>query len=103
MESRAARHGRPARRLSVFGFLSRDLVAAGSSAAARRGGGSIVFQLYPPSVAADETIEKWFYIDLTLTQLFDYYELRASVGRAIAADAMARERAATSGRGASSP
>lgn len=50
------------------------------------------FQLYAPSVIADESIRKWFFIDLTLTQLFDYYQVRPNVGRRIAADAVARER-----------
>jgi glycosyltransferase involved in cell wall biosynthesis len=61
---------------------------------ARLGGGSVFncFQLFPPSIVADGSIEKWFYIDQTLTQLFDHYGLRASIGRKIAADAVARER-----------
>jgi len=50
------------------------------------------FQLYPPSIASDDAIEKWFFIDLTLTQLFDYYHIRPLVGRRIAAEAIARER-----------
>jgi len=50
------------------------------------------FPLYAPSVAADDTIEKWFFIDLTLTQLFDYYLVRSEIGTRIAADAVARER-----------
>ena len=50
------------------------------------------FPLYAPSVVADPAIEKWFFIDLTLTQLFDYYLVRSSVGRRIAADAVQRER-----------
>ena len=50
------------------------------------------FQLFAPSMVDNESIEKWFFIDLTLTQLFDYYRLRAQVGRRIAADAVARER-----------
>jgi glycosyltransferase involved in cell wall biosynthesis len=50
------------------------------------------FQLYPPSVVADETIEKWFFIDQTLGQLFDHYGLRSTVGRRIAAEAQRRER-----------
>lgn len=50
------------------------------------------FQLYAPSVVADTSIEKWFYIDLTLSQLFDYYRVRPNVGRRVAADAVARER-----------
>jgi glycosyltransferase involved in cell wall biosynthesis len=57
--------------------------------------GSVVincFQLYPPSMVSDDSIDKWFFIDLTLTQLFDYYLQRPQVGRRIAADAVARER-----------
>ena len=50
------------------------------------------FQLYPPSLSTDDTVEKWHFIDLTLTQLFDYYRLRSTVGRRAAADAVERER-----------
>jgi len=50
------------------------------------------FPLYAPSVLADDAVEKWFFIDLTLTQLFDYYRLRSTVGRRIAAQAVERER-----------
>lgn len=57
--------------------------------------GSVVlncFELFPPSLVADASIEKWFFIDQTLTQLLDYYELRGQVGRRIAQEAVARER-----------
>jgi glycosyltransferase involved in cell wall biosynthesis len=57
--------------------------------------GSLVvncFQLYPPSIVADSSIEKWFFIDQTLLQLFDHYRLRSSVGRRIAKEAVERER-----------
>lgn len=50
------------------------------------------FQLYPPSVVADPSVEKWFFIDQTLLQLFDHYGQRAVVGRSIAREAIARER-----------
>jgi len=50
------------------------------------------FQLYPPSVVENMSIEKWFYIDMTLLQLFDYYGARDSIGSAIARDALNRER-----------
>ncbi|HEX8847117.1 MAG TPA: glycosyltransferase family 4 protein [Pyrinomonadaceae bacterium] len=50
------------------------------------------FQLYAPIVVRDHTIEKWFFIDQTLLQLFDYYEQRATVGRRIALEAIERER-----------
>lgn len=50
------------------------------------------FQLYAPSVVSDRTIERWFFIDQTLLQLFDHYNLRPTVGRRIAADALQRER-----------
>lgn len=49
------------------------------------------FQLYPPSVVADPSVEKWFFIDQTLHQLFDHYGLRSTVGRRIAGEAIARE------------
>jgi len=51
------------------------------------------FQLYAPSVVADSSIEKWYFLDQTLTQLFDHYGLRSSVGRSIAKEALKRERA----------
>ena len=50
------------------------------------------FQLFPPSLVGDASVEKWFYIDQTLTQLFDHYGQRALVGKKIAAEAIARER-----------
>jgi glycosyltransferase involved in cell wall biosynthesis len=50
------------------------------------------FQLYAPSVVADRTIRKWFFIDQTLLQLFDYYGLRAHVGKPIVQEALRRER-----------
>jgi glycosyltransferase involved in cell wall biosynthesis len=50
------------------------------------------FQLFAPSIVQDQTIEKWFFIDQTLQQLFDYYEQRPLIGRRIARDAIARER-----------
>lgn len=50
------------------------------------------FQLFPPSIVEDRGIEKWFFIDQTLLQLFDYYGMRATIGRRIAADALERER-----------
>lgn len=51
------------------------------------------FQLYPPSIVADPTIKKWFFIDQTLRQLFDHYGQRSAVGQRIAAEAMVREQA----------
>lgn len=50
------------------------------------------FQLYPPSIVTDSSIEKWFFIDQTLFQLFDHYGLRSSVGRRIAKEAVKLER-----------
>lgn len=50
------------------------------------------FQLYPPSLVADERVELWFHLDQTLLQLFDAYGVRGSIGRRIAAGALARER-----------
>lgn len=56
-------------------------------------GGIVIncFQLFPPSVVADDTIERWYFIDQTLRQLFDYYGLRPTIGKRIAADALERE------------
>ena len=50
------------------------------------------FQLYAPSIIADPSVEKWFFIDQTLLQLFDYYAIRSSVGRRIADGAVKREK-----------
>lgn len=50
------------------------------------------FQLYPPSIVHDARHPKWFFIDQTLTQLFDAYGVRAKVGSRLARDALARER-----------
>jgi len=51
------------------------------------------FPLYPPSVAARSDVARWSFIDLSLTQLFDYYLVRGTIGTRVAADAVARERA----------
>ncbi|MBI5510245.1 MAG: glycosyltransferase family 4 protein [Deltaproteobacteria bacterium] len=50
------------------------------------------FQLFPPSIVADSTIEKWFCTDMTLTQLFRDYGLGRSTGRNAAEQALKRER-----------
>lgn len=50
------------------------------------------FQLFPPSLVADPSLEKWFFLDLTLKQVFDDYGLRTRIGRRIAEDALHRER-----------
>lgn len=50
------------------------------------------FQLYAPSVVKDRTIEKWFFIDQTLLQLFNYYGQHRFIGRRIAREAFERER-----------
>ena len=49
------------------------------------------FPLYPPSVVSDTSIEKWFYIDQTLRQLFSYYGLRDTIGSRVSAEAVERE------------
>lgn len=49
------------------------------------------FQLFPPSVTRDPSIEKWLFIDQTLRQLFDYYALRSTIGKEIARVAVANE------------
>ncbi|CAN5309307.1 glycosyltransferase family 4 protein [soil metagenome] len=51
-----------------------------------------VFQLYPPSVVGDPSIEKWFFIDQPLLALFDDYGTRASIGRRVARESLERER-----------
>lgn len=57
-------------------------------------GASIIncFQLYPPSLVAEQAITRWFFVDLSLTQVFDYYRTRDGVGRRIASEAVTRER-----------
>ena len=50
------------------------------------------FQLFAPSIAGDARIEKWFFIDQTLLQLFDHYRLRRTIGHRVAREALARER-----------
>lgn len=47
------------------------------------------FQMYPLSIVRNPSIEKWFYIDMTLRQLFDFYG--AKLDNRTAADAMQRE------------
>ncbi|MBI4445105.1 MAG: glycosyltransferase family 4 protein [Acidobacteria bacterium] len=50
------------------------------------------FQLYPLSLVHDESIEKWFFIDQTLLQLFDSYGVGSRIGRTIAKEAFVREK-----------
>lgn len=49
------------------------------------------FQLLPPSVVADPSIERWFFIDQTLRQLFDYYGEASRVSDRMIDDAIRRE------------
>lgn len=51
------------------------------------------FQLFPPSVVANKTVELGFYIDQTLLQLFNAYGLGTGISKWMARDAMQRERA----------
>ena len=50
------------------------------------------FQLFPPSVVANEAIELGYYIDQTLLQLFKAYGLGAGISEWMAKDAVQRER-----------
>lgn len=50
------------------------------------------FQLFPPSVVADQKVERWYFIDQTLLQLFNAYGLGAGISTWMAKDAMRRER-----------
>jgi glycosyltransferase involved in cell wall biosynthesis len=50
------------------------------------------YQLYPPSMVNDPMYRKCYYIDMTLKQLFVDYQLDATIGKSIAADALAREK-----------
>ena len=47
------------------------------------------FQLFPPSVVRDDSVRKWFFIDMTLRQLFACYG--ASLDSRTAAEAIAHE------------
>lgn len=49
------------------------------------------FQLFPPSIVADTSIELCFYIDQTLRQLFVDYGLGAGISRWVVKDAIQRE------------
>lgn len=51
------------------------------------------FQLFPPSMVSDQKYRKCYYIDMTLKQLFVDYQIDATIGKSIAADALAREKA----------
>jgi len=50
------------------------------------------FPLYPPSILRDGSIELWFHLDQTLTQLFDHYGQRDLVAPAVASNALELER-----------
>lgn len=50
------------------------------------------FQLYPPSVVADERVERWYYIDQTLVQYYGDYGLKSGVSDWAAEDSLHRER-----------
>ena len=53
----------------------------------------VAWQLLPSFVVDDDSIQKWYFIDQTLTQLYDEYEERLIIGRRIARNAVAEERA----------
>ncbi|MDP8929006.1 MAG: glycosyltransferase family 4 protein [Actinomycetota bacterium] len=50
------------------------------------------WQLFPRFVVDDDSIEKWFFIDQTLSQLYDEYKERDIIGRRIAHCALVEER-----------
>jgi glycosyltransferase involved in cell wall biosynthesis len=50
------------------------------------------FQLFSPSIVTERRIRKMFYIDMTLSQLFDFYQQRSTIGPAIAQEALQREK-----------
>ena len=50
------------------------------------------FQLYPPSIVADRSVRRWYFLDQTLVQLFDGYGVAAKIGSAIRSEALERER-----------
>jgi len=49
------------------------------------------FCLYPEAIVEDASIRKWFFIDQTLTQLFDYYEQDKVASEAVRRSAIERE------------
>lgn len=51
------------------------------------------FQLYPRSVVLRDDVARWYFIDQTLTQMFETYGARADVGRGVADAAVEAERA----------
>lgn len=50
-----------------------------------------LFQLCAPTVVRDPDIEKWFFVDLSLRQLFDDYGYRQGIGRRVARNALRGE------------
>lgn len=58
-------------------------------------GGSCIlnaWQLLPRFVVDDPTIDRWYFVDQTLTQLYEEYEEREIIGRRIARQALGEER-----------
>jgi glycosyltransferase involved in cell wall biosynthesis len=49
------------------------------------------FQLFAPSVVQDPSVAKWFYIDMTLRQLFEDYGVGRRIGAGIREQALRRE------------
>lgn len=49
------------------------------------------FQLYPPSIVADPSVEKWYFIDMTLRQLFEEYGVGRHIGERVQIEALRRE------------
>lgn len=49
------------------------------------------FQLFPPSMVKEPRYRKIFYIDMTLHQLFEDYQIRQFIGSSIAREALERE------------
>jgi len=52
-----------------------------------------LFQMLPNSIWRRKNIRRWFYIDATLSQLFQHYGVADNYSRAIASNAIKRERA----------
>ncbi|HEV2124279.1 MAG TPA: glycosyltransferase family 4 protein [Chloroflexota bacterium] len=52
----------------------------------------MAWQLLPKFVVEDDSIDKWFFIDQTLMQLYDEYKEREIIGRRIARRAVDEER-----------
>ena len=77
-----------------FQFSERFLNRLWRQAPPLAAGDSVInlFPLFPQHIVSDERVAKWFFIDQTLRQLFDYYEVGSQVGRHVMQSALRREK-----------